>query len=317
MSIWGKNITVDIFGESHGIAIGVVLSGLEPGLKLDMQIIDAFLARRKAGSEAWSTKRGESDTFKIISGVLDGHTTGAPLCAVCENAGAHSKDYPAGLNRPGHADYTASVRYRGFNDPRGGGAFSGRLTAPLVFAGAVAQQALQKKGIYAAAHIRSITGTHDTPFDMTNITRGTAQALCASRFPLLDISKEEEMLKAIKDAAAEGDSVGGVIECAVCGVPAGAGAEYFGSSESVLSSLLFAIPAVKGVSFGAGFSFANMRGSEANDAYALKDGSITALTNNNGGVLGGITDGMPIVFNVVVKPTPSISKPQKTVNLER
>ncbi len=316
MSIWGRNITVDIFGESHGRAIGVIISGLKPGLRLDMDKIQSFLDRRKAGGEAWSTKRGEDDIFEILSGVFDGRTTGAPLCAVCENKGARAKDYPAGLNRPGHADYTAAVRYGGFNDPRGGGAFSGRLTAPLVFAGAVAQQALGERGIYAATHIKSIAGIEDNPFGDTQITSETAEALCASRFPLLDESKRDEMIRLIANAASEGDSVGGVIECAVCGVPAGAGSEYFGSVESALSSLLFAIPAVKGVSFGAGFSLAGMKGSEANDAYSLEDGSITALSNNNGGILGGITNGMPVIFNVAIKPTPSISKPQKTVNLE-
>lgn len=316
MSIWSRNVVIDIFGESHGQAIGVVITGLEPGVLLDPERIQAFLGRRKAGGEAWSTKRSESDVFKIVSGVYGRRTTGAPLCAICENAGAHSGDYPKGLNRPGHADYTASVRYRGFNDPRGGGAFSGRLTAPLVFAGAVAEQMLSQSGVYAAAHIKSIADVNDKAFDRTSISSETAQALKASRFPLLDESVKEEMQRRITDAAAEGDSVGGVIECAVCGVPAGAGGEYFGSVESALSSLLFAVPAVKGISFGAGYSMASMRGSEANDAYALKDGKIAALPNNNGGILGGITNGMPIVFDAAIKPTPSISKPQKTVNLE-
>jgi len=315
MSIWGKNLTIDIFGESHGEAIGVVISGLAPGLRLDAGKINAFLERRKAGDEEWSTKRREDDEFRILSGTYKGITTGAPLCAVCENRAARSGDYRKGLNRPGHADYTASVRYAGFNDPRGGGVFSGRLTAPLVFAGAVASQALEQKGIYTAAHIKSIAGVEDGAFGL-EVPRELAEALKSSRFPLLDASVREDMLAKIKEAAKEGDSVGGSVECAVAGVPAGAGAEYFGSAESALSSILFAVPAVKAVSFGAGFKMARMRGGEANDAYALKDGRICALSNNNGGILGGITNGMPIIFEVAVKPTPSVSKPQRTVNLE-
>lgn len=315
MSVWGKNITVDIFGESHGPSIGAVISGLKPGVLLDMDKIQSMLDRRKAGSEEWSTKRGEPDVFSVISGLKDGRTTGAPLCAVCENKTAHSSDYPEGLNRPGHADYTASVRYGGHNDPRGGGAFSGRLTAPLVFAGAVAAQILEPVGIYAAAHIKQIADVHDTGFDMTLISTEQANGLKASRFPLIDETKKQKMLSRITGAAAEGDSVGGVIECALCGVPAGLGGEYFGSIEGALSSILFAIPAVKAVSFGAGAGLAEMKGSEANDSYAMNDGKIVTLTNNNGGILGGISSGMPIVFEVVIKPTPSISKPQRTVNL--
>ncbi len=316
MSVWGKNVTVDIFGESHGPSIGLVLSGLKPGISLDMGKIQSMLGRRKAGSEEWSTKRGEPDVFSIISGLKNGRTTGAPLCAVCENKSAHSGDYPEGLNRPGHADYTASVRYGGNNEPRGGGAFSGRLTAPLVFAGAVAAQILEPLGIYCAAHIKQIADVFDTGFDKTFISQEQAGKLKSSRFPLIDETKKQDMINKITGAAAEGDSVGGVIECALCGVPAGLGSEYFGSVEGTLSSMLFAIPAVKGVSFGAGPALAGMKGSEANDFYALKDERIITLTNNNGGILGGITNGMPIVFEAVIKPTPSISKPQRTVNLK-
>lgn len=316
MSVWGRNITVDIFGESHGPSIGVVMSGLKPGVLLDMGGIQQMLDRRRAGSEEWSTKRGEPDVFKVISGLKDGRTTGAPLCAVCENTNAHSGDYPEGLNRPGHADYTSSVRYEGYNDPRGGGVFSGRLTAPLVFAGAVAAQLLEPFGIFAAAHIKQIAGVCDAGFYKALITREQADALKLSRFPLIDETKKQEMISKITEASAEGDSVGGVIECAICAIPPGLGSEYFGNMEGTLSSILFAIPAIKGVSFGAGFGFAGMKGSEANDAYALKDGKIVTLTNNNGGVLGGITNGMPIVFEAVIKPTPSISKPQQTVNLK-
>jgi chorismate synthase len=316
MSIFGKNFVVDIFGESHGEAIGVVINGVKPGLYLDVDRIQEFLDRRKAGGEEWSTKRKEPDVFRIVSGLYEYHTTGAPICAICENTEQRSYDYPKGLNRPGHADYTGKVRYDGFNDPRGGGVFSGRMTAPIVFAGAVAAQVLATKGIYAAAHIKSIAGIEDSGFDKIGVTKEQAGKLKDSRFPLIDETKKQAMIDSIKAAAREGDSVGGVIECAVMGVPAGVGSEYFGSVESALSAAIFAVPAVKGISFGAGFPISGMRGSETNDAYALKEGKITALSNNNGGILGGITNGMPIVFAAAMKPTPSISKPQETVNLD-
>jgi len=314
-SIWGRFFTVDIFGESHGPKIGVVLNGLAPGTVLDFPKIRAFLDRRRAGGEAWSTKRQETDDFELVSGYANGFSTGTPLCVLFHNAAQRSADYDERVNRPGHADYTGHVRYGGFNDPRGGGHFSGRLTAPLVFAGAVAAQVLAAKGVYTAVHIRRIADIEDAAFDPTDISREQAQRLSASRFPLLDESKREAMEERVRQAAAEGDSVGGVVECAVCGLPAGLGSPMMDSAESRLSSLLFAIPAVKGVSFGAGFRFAHMRGSEANDAYALRDGAVVTTTNHNGGVLGGITNGMPVVFEAVVKPTPSISKPQRTVNL--
>lgn len=315
-SIWGRHFTIDIFGESHGPKIGVVINGLEPGTVLDFSQIRAFLDRRRAGREAWSTKRHEADDFEIVSGYANGFSTGTPMCVLFHNSAQRSSDYAERINRPGHADYTGFVRYNGFNDPRGGGHFSGRLTAPLVFAGAVAAQVLAKKGIYAATHIRRIADIEDTAFDPINITPQQAQALSTMRLPLIDESKRETMETAIKQAASEGNSVGGIVECAVCGLPAGLGSPMFDTVESRLSSLLFAVPAVKGVSFGSGFGFAQMHGSEANDAYAVKDGKIITETNHNGGLLGGITSGMPVVFEAVIKPTASIFKPQQTVNLK-
>ena len=315
-SIWGRHFTIDIFGESHGPKIGVVINGLEPGTVLDFPQLRAFLDRRRAGSEAWSTKRHEADDFEIVSGYANGFSTGTPLCVLFHNSAQRSSDYDERINRPGHADYTGFVRYNGFNDPRGGGHFSGRLTAPLVFSGAVAAQVLAKKGIYAATHIRRIADIEDAAFDVTNITSEQAQRLAAMRFPLIDEAKREAMEAAIKQAASEGDSVGGIVECAVCGLPAGLGSPMFDTVESRLASLLFAVPAVKGVSFGFGFGFAQMRGSEANDAYAVKDGKVVTETNHNGGVLGGITNGMPVMFEAAIKPTASISKPQQTVNLK-
>ena len=308
-SIWGRHFTVDIFGESHGKQIGVVLNGVPPGVRLDIDAIQAFLDRRRAGSESWSTKRREPDVFDIVSGFVDGCTTGTPLCALSTNTNAHSGDYAARPNRPGHADYTGHTRYGGHNDHRGGGHFSGRLTAPLVFAGAVAAQILAEKSIYAACHIHRIADIHDSDFDMAHITKEQLDRLRTMRFPLIDERKRSDMEQRIKDAMADHDSVGGVIEGAVIGMPPGVGSPMFHSVESVLSSMLFSVPAVKGVSFGAGFGFADMRGSAANDPYTLKNGGIVTTTNNNGGILGGITSGMPVVFRTAIKPTASIGQP--------
>ncbi len=315
-SVWGRHFIIDIFGESHGPKIGAVLHGVPSGTVIDFPKLRAFLDRRKPGSEAWSTKRKEADDFEIVSGYYYGHATGTPLCVLFYNTNMHSGDYDNRPNRPGHADYTGHVRYGGFNDPRGGGHFSGRLTAPLVFAGAVAAQILEQKGIYAATHVRRIANVEDAAFNKINVPRELADNLAAMRLPLLDDSKAAQMEQRIKEAASEGDSVGGIVECAVCGLPAGLGSPMFGAAESVISSLLMAVPAVKGVSFGEGFGFAGMRGSEANDPYTLNDGQITTATNHNGGVLGGITNGNPLVFEAVVKPTASIFKPQQTVNLQ-
>lgn len=313
-SIYGKTFTIDIFGESHGSNVGVVIGGLPSGVSLDMELIQSFMNRRRAG-EAWSTKRTEADIPRIVSGYYNGKTTGTPLCMLVDNADTKSEDYSSGINRPGHADYTGSVRYNGCNDPRGGGHFSGRLTAPLVFAGAVASQILETKGVFAATHISQIAGVSDKSFDFTSITKQQADALKSTRFALVDENCKEKMTQKIADAADAGDSVGGEIECAVVGIPAGIGSPMMDGMESRLSSLIFAIPAVKALSFGAGAAFAGMKGSEANDAYTLDGDRITAVTNNNGGILGGITNGMPIVFRAVIKPTASISLPQQTVNL--
>ncbi len=315
-SIWGRHFTVDVFGESHGPKIGAVIHGLEPGTALDFPQLRAFLDRRRAGSEAWSTKRHEADDFELVSGYANGFSTGTPLCVLFHNSAQRSSDYDERINRPGHADFTGFVRYSGFNDPRGGGHFSGRLTAPLVFAGAVAAQVLAKKNIYAATHIHRIADVEDAAFSPADISPELAQKLADMRFPLIDETRREAMEARIKQAASEGDSVGGIVECAVCGLPAGLGSPMFDTVESRLASLLFAVPAVKGVSFGAGFGMAQLRGSEANDAYAVRNGRIVTETNHNGGVLGGITTGMPVVFEAVIKPTASISKPQQTVNLK-
>ena len=306
-----------IFGESHGPAIGVTLTGVPAGLELDRDFIRSEMARRAPGKDALSTARKEADEPKILSGVFEGKTTGSPLCAVIENTDTRSGDYSRtkDLARPGHADYPAHVRYGGFNDYRGGGHFSGRLTAPLVFAGAVAKQILAQKGIFVGAHINSIYGISDQPLEDWDSLRSVAE----KPFPVLDDAAGAEMQAAILEAKEEQDSVGGSIECAVFGLPAGLGSPDFGeNAEGIFSQYLFAVPAVKAVGFGAGAAFALMRGSEANDPlFVDDDGSVRAEQNCAGGVNGGITNGMPLVFEVTMRPTPSIARRQFTVDMAK
>lgn len=306
-----------IFGESHGPAIGVVLEDVPPGLELDLDAVRFELSRRAPGKNALSTARREADEPRILSGVFEGRTTGAPLCAVIENTDIRSGDYAKtkDLARPGHADYPAHVRYAGFNDYRGGGHFSGRLTAPLVFAGGVAKQILARKGVHVGGHISTIYGINDDPLEDWE----TLRACAAKPFPVLNDEKGEEMRSAILEAKNEQDSVGGAIECAVFGLPAGLGAPDFGqNAEGIFSQHLFAVPAVKAVAFGAGTAFALMRGSEANDPlYVDNDGSIRAEQNCAGGINGGITNGMPLVFESTLRPTPSIARQQFTVDLAK
>ncbi len=306
-----------IFGESHGPAIGVVLEGVPAGLALDLDAIRFDLARRAPGKNALSTARKEADEPRVLSGVFEGRTTGAPLCAVIENTDTRSKDYSRtkDLARPGHADYPAHVRYGGFQDYRGGGHFSGRLTAPLVFAGGVAKQILAQKGVRVGAHISTIYGINDDALE-------DWESLCACAakdFPVLSDEKGAEMREAISEAKNQQDSVGGAIECGVFGLPPGLGSPDFGgNAEGIFSQYLFAVPAVKAVAFGAGAAFALMRGSEANDPlYVDTDGSVRAEQNCAGGVNGGITNGMPLVFEVAMRPTPSIARQQFTVDLAK
>ena len=306
-----------IFGESHGPAIGVVLEGVPAGLALDLDAIRFDLARRAPGKNALSTARKEADEPRVLSGVFEGRTTGAPLCAVIENTDTRSKDYSRtkDLARPGHADYPAHVRYGGFQDYRGGGHFSGRLTAPLVFAGGVAKQILAQKGVRVGAHISTIYGINDDALEDWESLRACA----AKDFPVLSDEKGAEMREAILEAKSQQDSVGGAIECGVFGLPPGLGSPDFGgNAEGIFSQYLFAVPAVKAVAFGAGAAFALMRGSEANDPlYVDTDGSVRAEQNCAGGVNGGITNGMPLVFEVAMRPTPSIARQQFTVDLAK
>ena len=304
-----------IFGESHGPAIGVTLTGVPAGLELDMDAIAREMARRAPGRSALSTARREDDQPEILSGVFEGKTTGAPLCAGIANTDTRSQDYTRtkDLARPGHADYPARVRYQGYNDYRGGGHFSGRLTAPLVFAGAVAKQILARRGVFVGAHISSVYGISDQLLEDWDSLRAVAD----KDFPVLDDQAGEQMRQAILEAKDEQDSVGGAIECAVFGLPAGLGGPDFGeNAEGIFSQYLFAVPAVKAVGFGAGAAFALMRGSEANDPlYMDDDGAVRAEQNCAGGINGGITNGMPLVFEVTMRPTPSIARTQFTVDM--
>ena len=305
-----------IFGESHGPAIGVVLTGVPAGLELDLDAVRAERARRAPGKNALSTARKETDEPEILSGLFEGRTTGAPLCAVIRNTDTRSADYTAvkDVARPGHADYAAHVRYGGCNDYRGGGHFSGRLTAPLVFAGAVARQLLAARGVTVCAHISSIYGESDGCWD----TMEELYAASRKEFPVIDDEAGERMRQAILDAKEELDSVGGAVECAVFGLPAGLGSPDFGeNAEGIFSQYLFAVPAVKAVAFGAGTAFSLMRGSEANDPlYVDGDGSVKAEQNCAGGINGGITNGMPLFFEATFRPTPSIGRRQFTVNMK-
>ncbi|MBM6897343.1 chorismate synthase [Pseudoflavonifractor capillosus] len=306
-----------IFGESHGPAIGVTLTGVPAGLTLDWDAIQKDMARRAPGKSPLATARREADEVQVLSGVFEGKTTGSPLCAMIANTDTRSGDYSRtrDLARPGHADYPAHVRYQGCNDYRGGGHFSGRLTAPLVFAGAIAKQILAQRGIFVGAHISSIYGVNDEALEDWETLKGVAD----KDFPVLDDAKGQEMQEAILEAKEEQDSVGGSIECGVFGLPAGYGSPDFGeNAEGIFSQYLFAVPAVKAVAFGAGTAFSLMRGSEANDPlYVDENGNVGAEQNCAGGINGGITNGMPLVFEVTMRPTPSIGRTQFTIDMAR
>lgn len=317
-STWGEKVKISIFGESHGAAIGVVMDGLPAGEQINPDEVMAQMARRAPGKDKTSTKRRESDQPEILSGIVDGRTTGTPLTAVIRNSDTHSADYAdfKRFPRPGHADFTAVARYGGFSDFRGGGHFSGRLTAPMVFAGAVCRQILSRRGVEIGAHISEIGEVSDTPFDPVKLNSGLLKELSQSAFPVLCSDTENKMRTVIEAARLDGDSVGGIIECGAVGLPCGFGDPIFGGVENRLASILFGIPAVKGLEFGAGFESAHLRGSENNDNFCLDGDTVKTATNNHGGVLGGITSGMPIVFRLAFKPTPSIYKSQQTIDLD-
>ncbi len=309
---FGNNVGITLFGESHGAAIGAIIDGLPAGVKVNNDFISHQLDLRRPFGKI-STSRQEADKFEILSGIFNGKTTGTPICIVIPNENTQSKDYSKtyGKARPGHADYTAFCKYNGYEDYRGGGHFSGRVTAGLVAAGAIAIDLLTRKGIKIGTHISKCAGVEDVHFSDFEKDIDTVSDKI---FAVLSEEKGEQMIKNIEKAAEEGDSVGGILETAVIGLPVGVGEPWFDSVESVLSHALFSIPAVKGIEFGAGFCCADMLGSQMNDSFILEDNKINTKTNNNGGINGGITNGMPLVFKCAVKPTPSISKEQETVD---
>ena len=307
-----------VFGESHGNAIGVTITGLPAGLVLDLDALKFDMNRRATGKNKLSTARKEADEIEFLSGLFEGKTTGTPLTLIIRNTDQHSKDYSQLkiLPRPSHADYSGSVRYNGCNDYRGGGHFSGRLTAPLVAAGSIAKQILAQKHIFVGAHIASIAGIADTPLDPVADQRDLLAEAAAKDFPVLDDQAGQAMQQEILRAREEKDSVGGTIQCAVYGLPVGMGSPDLDENvEGIFARHLFAVPAVKGVEFGAGFALAGMRGSQANDPFYLDGDAIRTRTNHSGGVNGGITNGMPVLFTVAMRPTPSIAQEQDTVNL--
>ena len=375
---FGSNIRLSIFGQSHASAVGVVIDGLPAGETIDLDELQAFLARRAPGQNALTTARKEADVPEILSGLVDGVTCGAPLCAIIRNGDTRSSDYEKlkRIPRPGHADFPAFVKYNGANDIRGGGQFSARLTAPLCIAGGILLQILKRRGIFIGAHIQEIAGIADDMFDLMGYSQSARTDLtdsaffdriAAKPFPVLNDERGAAMQEAILAAKKDGDSVGGIVECMITGLPVGLGDPLYGSAEGIISQAVFGIPAVKGIEFGAGFHAARLRGSENNDAYGIRrsaekaghesfsaaeaagqdsfsaaeaagqdsfsaaDGSglanlsaaecaaeqVYTLTNNHGGILGGLTSGMPVIFRAAFKPTPSIAKPQQSVDLYR
>lgn len=316
-STYGEHLKLSIFGQSHGAAIGMTLDGIPAGLKVDLDKLQSFLNRRAPGQNDYSTPRREEDRPEFLSGIIDGFTCGAPIAAMIRNTNTRSGDY-ANLKdrpRPGHADYTAQIKYNGYQDAAGGGHFSGRLTAPLCIAGGLCMQWLEERGIHIGAHLSAVAGIADKPvlLDRVDPDLNSIQ----KDFPVINPEAGERMREAIQKARLEGDSVGGVVECIVTGLPIGLGDPMFGGMESRIAQIVYGIPAVKGLDFGSGFTGSNLRGSQNNDAYTVIDGKIRTVTNHSGGILGGITNGMPLVFQAAIKPTPSISCPQQSISLEK
>lgn len=312
-SFYGDNLKLSIFGQSHASAIGMTLDGIPAGLAVDMEKLHAFLQRRAPGNHDYATTRKETDEPVFLCGIVDGFTSGAPITAIIYNQNTRSQDYSAikDLPRPGHADYVADVKYGGFQDVAGGGHFSGRLTAPMCIAGGLCKQWLEDMGIRICAHIATIGGVKDASFDPVTPEIDSVD----TAFPVINAAAADKMRECIANAKAEGDSVGGIIECAVTGLPVGLGEPLFAGMESRIATIVYGIPAVKGLEFGSGFSGSTLRGSQNNDAYCIQDGCICTATNHAGGILGGITTGMPLLFRAAIKPTPSIALPQQSVRL--
>lgn len=316
-STYGEHLKLSIFGQSHGAAIGMTLDGIPAGLPVDFDALQAFLNRRAPGQNDFSTPRKEADAPEFLSGIVDGFTCGAPIAAMIRNTNTRSADYRdlKDCPRPGHADFAAQMKYGGYQDVSGGGHFSGRLTAPLCIAGGLCKQWLEQKGISIGAHLKMVAGIYDEP-EILNPCEPDFGRI-SNDFPVVNPEAGEKMREAIVKARADGDSVGSIIECMVMGLPAGLGEPMFGGMESRIAQIVYGIPAVKGVEFGAGFDSAAMFGSEHNDSFCIVDGAVRTKTNHAGGILGGITTGMPLVFRVAVKPTPSITQTQKSVSLSK
>lgn len=311
-STYGESLKLSIFGQSHGTAIGMTLDGIPAGLRVDEVQLQQFLNRRAPGQNDWSTPRKEEDAPEFLSGLLDGYTCGAPIAAMIRNTNTRSGDY-ANLKdapRPGHADFTAQSKYGGYQDAAGGGHFSGRLTAPLCIAGGLCKQWLEVMEIRIGAHLKAVAGVEDQSFDPLAPELDDVH----TDFPVLDPEAGSRMRQAVAEARKEGDSVGGIIECAITGLPVGLGEPMFGGMESRIAQIVYGIPAVKGLEFGAGFGCASMRGSENNDDFTVTDGKVATVTNHAGGILGGITSGMPLIFRAAIKPTPSIARQQQSVS---
>lgn len=316
-STYGENLKLSIFGQSHGTAIGMTLDGIPAGLPVDEAKLQAFLSRRSPGGKAYATTRKEADCPEFLAGIVNGYTCGAPIAAIIKNTNTKSADYASLIDcpRPGHADYTAQVKYKGFQDVSGGGHFSGRLTAPLCIAGGMCKQWLEDMGVQIRAHISVLAGIADDPVspDYTSQTPISIE----DDFPVINKEAGIAMQQAIAEAKADCDSVGGIIECIVTGLPAGWGDPMFGGMESRIASIVYGIPAVKGVDFGLGFTSSYLRGSQNNDAFDIVDGNVVTKTNHAGGILGGITNGMPLVFTAAIKPTASIYKTQQSISLSK
>jgi len=314
-STYGDNLKLSIFGQSHGAAIGMTLDGIPAGLAVDLEALQAFLDRRAPGKAAYATSRQEGDKPEFLAGIVNGITCGAPIAAIIPNTNTRSGDYTnlKDCPRPGHADYTAQVKYGGYQDVAGGGHFSGRLTAALCIAGGLCKQWLEQKGIFIGAHLSAVAGIKDAPVYLDPIHPDLA-AICKD-FPVVNPEAGLKMQEAIAKAKEDGDSVGGVIECIITGIPAGIGEPMFGGLESRIAQIVYGVPAVKGLEFGSGFYGSQLRGSENNDPFSMEGDTIVTATNNAGGILGGISNGMPLVFRVAVKPTPSISRPQQSISL--
>lgn len=317
-STYGNKVKISIFGQSHSEAIGVVIDGIPAGIKIDFDKVYSFMERRSPGRYIYSTQRKEKDMPNILSGIVDNITCGAPICAYISNTDTRSKDYDKlkDIPRPGHADYTAYIKYNGANDIRGGGHFSGRLTAPLCFAGSICIQILEQRGINIGAHILKIKDVYDLYFDPVNIDIDSLLEVKSKEFPTIDDKSGERMKEAIDNARRDLDSVGGIIECAAIGLPVGIGEPIFDGIENNIAKIVFGIPAVKGIEFGIGFKATDLKGSENNDSFYYNSCcNVKTYTNNHGGILGGISSGMPLIFRVAFKPTPSIAKSQKSINL--